>query len=105
MRAKQASMNTACQVVDVSAISTLGARSAVSVVSCCFQWWCTEVYEHTRAHHWLQFVGTDSREEVLQGKCASPISLQDVSKYGRRNKGKLMKKGELWTKRQENAHR
>lgn len=81
-------MNTAGQGVDVSSVSTLGAPSAVSVVSGCFPRWCTEVYEHTRAHHWLQFVGTNSREEVLQGNCESPISLQDISKYGGRNKGK-----------------
>lgn len=47
MRAKQASLNMACQVVDVSSVSTLGAPFAVA---CCLLLFLVVVHRGVGAH-------------------------------------------------------
>lgn len=58
------------------------------------------MFEHTRAGEWLQFVGTDSREGVLQGKMFKSYFFAR-NRYSRRNKGRWMKKREYVVQKRE----
>lgn len=61
------------------------------------------MFEHTRAGEWLQFVGTDSREGVLQGKMFESHFFAR-NRHSRRNKGRWMKKREYVVQEREKMH-